>query len=229
MEDLLVNSLRMRPDRILVGEIRRRQEAETLLEAIHTGHSCYATFHANSAQETVDRLTNPPIDIPTTMLPAISMILMQFRNRRTGVRRTFQIAEIMPDGKPNVLQQYDTKRDALVNKAKSKSLFNTLQLFTGMTPREIKHDLDEKQRILKYLVDLQIKNVDDVGRVLAEYYTNPENLRKHVSAKKRLVVPDARTVDAEATASAPTKHAALRTQSAPRKRAPPTKHTRRSR
>ena len=48
MLDLLVNSLRMRPDRILVGEIRRKREAEVLFEAIHTGHSVYATVHANS-------------------------------------------------------------------------------------------------------------------------------------------------------------------------------------
>ena len=76
MEDLLINSLRMRPDRILVGEVRRQKEVETLFEAIHTGHSCYATFHANNAQETVERLTNPPINVPKLMLPAISLVLM---------------------------------------------------------------------------------------------------------------------------------------------------------
>ncbi len=197
MEDLLVNSLRMRPDRILVGEIRRQREAETLFEAIHTGHSCYATFHANSAQETVDRLTNPPIDVPQTMLPAISMIIMQFRNRRTGNRRTFQLAEIQSDGKPNVLQQYDPKKDVLVNKNKSKSLYDTLELYTGMTPHEISKDLAEKQRILKYLVDLQVTSVDDVGRVMAEYYTNPQTLHRYVAQKKRLPAPE-RQVDAEA-------------------------------
>jgi len=198
MGDLLVNSLRMRPDRILVGEIRRQREAETLLEAIHTGHSCYATFHANSAQETVDRLSNPPIAIPKSMLPAISMVIMQFRNRRTGARRTFQIAEMLPDGSPNVLQQYDPKKDVLVNKNKSKSLNETLTLFTGMTPREIGKDLDEKARILKYLIDTNIDSVDGVGRVMAEYYTNPDNLRKYVAARKALPTLEPRKIDAEA-------------------------------
>ncbi|MFH1470377.1 MAG: ATPase, T2SS/T4P/T4SS family, partial [Candidatus Micrarchaeota archaeon] len=46
MLDLMVNSLRMRPDRIVVGEIRRQREAEVLFEAMHTGHSVYATIHA---------------------------------------------------------------------------------------------------------------------------------------------------------------------------------------
>ncbi|MDO8480261.1 MAG: ATPase, T2SS/T4P/T4SS family, partial [Nanoarchaeota archaeon] len=98
MEDLLINSLRMRPDRIIVGEVRKKVQAETLFEAIHTGHSVYSTFHANDADEAVIRITNPPIGLPKNVLPAISLIIVQFRNRRTGVRRTFQLAEIMKDG-----------------------------------------------------------------------------------------------------------------------------------
>ncbi len=190
MQDLLVNSLRMRPDRILVGEIRRRREAETLFEAIHTGHSVYATFHANNAEETVHRLTNPPIDVPKTMLPAISLLITQFRNRRTGLRRTFQIAEILPDATPNVLLQYDAKKDVLVKKNDSKSLFATLELYTGMSRKDIKANLKEKQEVLKYLIDLDIKGVEEVGHVMAEYYTNKELLLKFVRQKKKLPKPD---------------------------------------
>ena len=186
MGDLLVNSLRMRPDRILVGEVRRKVEAETLFEAIHTGHSVYATFHANNADQTVERLTNPPIDVPKVMLPAISLIIVQFRNRRTGTRRTFQIAEILDDATPNILMQYDQKKDELVWKNKSKSLFANLRLYTGMSDAEIKRDLAEKEKVLQYLLKNDITNVDDVGRVIAEYYTDPENMMRHVHANKKL-------------------------------------------
>lgn len=184
MEDLLVNSLRMRPDRILVGEVRRKREAETLFEAIHTGHSCYATFHANDCKETINRLIHPPIEVPKTMMPAISMIINQFRNRRTGMRRTFQVAEILPDSTANVLMQYDPKRDVLVNKAKSRSLFKTLELFTGSSPKEISRDIAEKERILKYMLAHQIKDINKVGQLIAEYYTNQDNLMKYVRSNK---------------------------------------------
>jgi flagellar protein FlaI len=184
MEDLLVNSLRMRPDRVLVGEVRRKKEAETLFEAIHTGHSVYATFHANSADETVQRLVNPPIDVPKSMLPAISLIIIQFRNRRTGKRRTFQIAEILPDASANVLMQYNPKTDKLVEVKKSKALIETLKLFTGYTDAEIKNDLEEKKNILEYLVKQNISTVDGVGRIMAEYYTNKDNLMRHVKENK---------------------------------------------
>lgn len=184
MEDLLVNSLRQRPDRILVGEVRRKKEAETLFEAIHTGHSVYATFHANNAEETVTRLTNPPIDVPKIMLPAISLIIVQFRNRRTGNRRTFQVAEILPDSKPNVIMQYNPKKDKLEKVGKSKSLITTLKLYTGFTDSEINKDLNEKKKILEYLVKQKIETVDGVGRIMAEYYTNKENLMKYVKKNK---------------------------------------------
>ena len=185
MEDLLVNSLRMRPDRIIVGEVRRKREAETLFEAIHTGHSVYATFHANNAEETVQRLTNPPIDVPKIMLPAISLIIVQFRNRRLGTRRTFQIAEILEDSRVNILLQYDQKKDNLVKKNPSKSLFNNLKLYTGMNDAEIHRDLAEKEKVLNYLVKNQILDVDAVGRIIAEYYTDKNNLMKFVNANKK--------------------------------------------
>ncbi|MBN1156768.1 CpaF family protein [Candidatus Woesearchaeota archaeon] len=186
MADLLVNSLRMRPDRILVGEVRRQREAETLFEAIHTGHSCYATFHANNAKETVERFLNPPINVPSMVLPAMSLIITQFRNRRTGTRRTFQVAEILPDSTPNVLMQYDPKKDVLVDKNKSTSLMDSLEMYTGYTLKEITESLREREAILKYLVDLNIDHIDDVGKVIAEYYTDKGNLFAHVRKKQKL-------------------------------------------
>jgi len=184
MLDLLVNSLRMRPDRILVGEIRRQREAEVLFEAIHTGHSVYATVHANSVSETITRLTSPPINTPKSMLPAISLLLVQYRNRRTGIRRTFQLAEILPDASANILMQLDVRKDVMNLVNKSISLVDTLQMFTGMSSKEIDADLEEKKIILNWLVKQQVKTVDSVGRIMAEYYTAKDNLMKFVKANK---------------------------------------------
>lgn len=186
MLDLLVNSLRQRPDRLIVGEIRRKREAEVLFEAIHTGHSVYATVHANDAYETITRLTNPPIEIPKNMLPAISMIIVQYRNRRTGVRKTFQIAEILPNAEPNVLIQLDIRKGILKKVANSKALIGTIELFTGFTRSELNKSLSEKEAVLKWLVKNNINTVDTVGRAMAEYYTNKDNLMNYVKRNKLL-------------------------------------------
>lgn len=171
MLDLLVNSLRMRPDRIIVGEIRRKKEAEVLLEAMHTGHSVYATIHANNAEETITRLTNPPIDIPKQMISALSLILVQNRNRRTGKRRTLQIAEIMPDGDPRVLLRYNAQKDIIERIAESEVMVDRLQLYTGMSREEIEFDIKQKIQILKWLVRKGVEDVDQIGLTIAKYYT----------------------------------------------------------
>lgn len=170
MLDLVVNSLRMRPDRILVGEIRRQREAEVLFEAMHTGHSVYATIHANNAAETIVRLTSPPINIAKFTLSALSMILAQNRNRRTGMRRTLQIAEMKENGDAEVLMQLDIQKDALVKLREPKRLYEILNLYTGLSPADIEKDLAEKAKILKWFVKQNITDVHQIGLIMAKYY-----------------------------------------------------------
>ncbi len=172
MLDLVVNSLRMRPDRIVVGEIRRKREAEVLFEAMHTGHSVYGTFHANDAREAILRLTNPPIDVPKMLMPALSIILVQSRNRRTGVRRTFQLAEIVESGDANVLYQLDLKENRFKKVTEWTKLMETLNLFTGMTWEDVKKDLEHKKALIKHLIREDMTNINDLGLFFAMYYNN---------------------------------------------------------
>jgi flagellar protein FlaI len=187
MEDLLVNSLRMRPDRIIVGEVRKREQAETLFEAIHTGHSCYATFHANNAEEAIIRLTNPPVSVPKTMMPAVSLLIVQFRNRRSGARRTFQIAEVKGDGDCNVLFQYNAKTDAMDAVGKSTTFFQTLQLYTGSSMEDLNEMMAEKIKVMKYLVKNDLRSIEQVGKIMALYYTDNDYLMKKVIPKNIIV------------------------------------------
>ncbi len=170
MLDLLVNSLRMRPDRIVVGEIRRRKEAEVLLEAMHTGHSVYATIHANNADEVIVRLTNPPIELPKPMISSLGLICVQNRNRRTGKRRTLQIAEVLPSGDPNVILQLNAQDDVLEKLNKSKVVYKRLQLYTGLTIDQLQKDLEEKKKVLHWLIDSKLFDITSVGKVMSHYY-----------------------------------------------------------
>ena len=180
MLDLIVNSLRMRPDRIVVGEIRRQREAETLFEAMHTGHSVYATLHANDTEETINRLVNPPINVPKSSLPAISMVIIMYRNRRTGIRRVFQVSEIEKDSSAKVIMQYDLRSDKISKINKSSRLIPELQLQTGLTEQEINNDLKEKSLILSWLVKNNIDSVDEIGKVVATYYRDKEKIMRMI-------------------------------------------------
>lgn len=189
MLDLVVNSLRQRPDRIIVGEIRRQREAEVLFEAMHTGHSVYATLHANNAKETVDRLTNPPINLPKSVLSALSLLLVQNRNRRTGKRRTLQMAEIMETGDPSVFMQMDVHSDTLKKTGEMTRTMGTLNLYTGLTNEEVRKDLAEKTEILRWIVKNNINDVHEIGVVMAKYYVGGINL-KNLDALRAVIQRD---------------------------------------
>ncbi|RME52878.1 hypothetical protein D6783_03640 [Candidatus Woesearchaeota archaeon] len=170
MLDLLVNALRMRPDRIIVGEIRRQREAQVLLEAMHTGHSVYGTIHANNADETITRLTNPPIDIPKPLISAISMLVVQNRNRRTGKRRTLQLAEVLPNGDVRVLLRLNVQKDKIEQVNHSTVTLEKLKLYTGLGEEEIFKDLQQKKSVLQWMVNKGIEDVHQIGIIISKYY-----------------------------------------------------------
>ncbi|MEK6923754.1 MAG: ATPase, T2SS/T4P/T4SS family [Candidatus Micrarchaeota archaeon] len=179
MLDLMVNSLRMRPDRIVLGEIRRQREAEVLFEAMHTGHSVYSTLHADDASQVRNRLTTPPINLPESMLGALHLIVVQYRQRRAGVRRTFEIAEVVPSDNSvsmNILYKWDAREDKLVKVGDSLRVFSDLSMHTGLTTKEIMQDLSEKQVVIDGLISENLAKVGDVGRVIARYYREPQEV-----------------------------------------------------
>jgi len=176
MLDLLVNSLRMRPDRIIVGEIRKQREAEILFEAMHTGHSVYATLHADNAQETITRLTTPPINIPRETIDSLAGIVVQFRHRRLNIRRTLEFAEVRKGGGINVLSRWDLKKDKIMDVGEMDVLASTLNLYAGLTKKEIDSDIAEKSDILQWMVRKKYRGVNSVGSIVSHYYMNPEEV-----------------------------------------------------
>jgi len=170
MLDLVVNSLRMRPDRILVGEIRRKQEAEVLFEAMHTGHSVYGTLHANNIRETINRLTQPPIGLPKQILSALSLIAVQHINRRNGKRRTLQIGEVMHNGDAKPIMQLDIVKDTLEKISDPTAIFETLKLYIGLSKEDVEKDISEKIGILKWMVRNNITDINKIGTIMSRYY-----------------------------------------------------------
>ncbi|QGA80998.1 type II/IV secretion system ATPase subunit [Candidatus Nanohalobium constans] len=178
MQDLLVNSLRMRPDRILVGEIRRKRQAEVLFEAMQTGHSVYSTLHADTAETTIKRMTHPPIDVPETVVGAVDLNVVMFRDRRRNFRRVLEIAEVIDEGedlKPHTIYDWGSQEDTFYKQGESEQVKDKLSRLTGMTEDEINEDIQNKKMILKWLVENEVDDLDRVGRVVAEYYNNEDS------------------------------------------------------
>jgi pilus assembly protein CpaF len=101
--DLVRNALRMRPDRIIIGEVRGA-EAFDMLQAMNTGHDgSLSTIHANTTRDALTRIENmvqmgqpnlPLKAIRTQVVSAVDLIV-QVERMRDGVRRVTQITEVM--------------------------------------------------------------------------------------------------------------------------------------
>ncbi|UCD21076.1 MAG: CpaF family protein [archaeon] len=176
MLDLLVNSLRMRPDRIILGEVRKHETAEVLFEAMHTGHSVYSTVHANTSSETVARLVNPPISIPPNLLKAVDLNVVMFRERRRGIRRVFQLTELIPDEtdkngvKPNILYRWEPSSDKIISHASTLRFFEDMSRHTGMSFSQINKDLKEKKEFIEHLVKNNIREMNSIGKMIQDFY-----------------------------------------------------------
>jgi pilus assembly protein CpaF len=100
--DLVRNALRMRPDRIIIGEVRSG-EAFDMLQAMNTGHDgSMSTVHANTTRDALTRIENmvqmgnmglPSRAIRTQIVGAVHMIV-QVERQRDGGRRVIQVTEV---------------------------------------------------------------------------------------------------------------------------------------
>ncbi len=175
MLDLLINSLRMRPDRIILGEMRKQEEAMVLFEAMHTGHSVYATVHADSGAETISRLVNPPINVPSNLLKAVNLNIVMFRDRKKEIRRVFQVAEFeveKNEAKANILYRWIPEEDEIVRHSESSRFFEDLTRHTGMSQAEIQKDMEQKKKLFLWMMHHEMRSLNDLGKVMNLYYRN---------------------------------------------------------
>ena len=177
MDDCLKSSLRMRPDRIIVGEVRG-PEASTLLTAMNTGHdgSC-GSLHSNTAAETVTRLCSAPMNVPPIMLTGLDLIIMQSRVHRDGsmVRRITEVAEIsgMEGDKPrlNPIWKYDPTTDTTKETGVPSKFRETLCASAGIKPSDFETAVQMREDILLRLCSKGTRSIEDVTKVFQSYYS----------------------------------------------------------
>jgi flagellar protein FlaI len=180
--DLLRESLRQRPDYLIVGEVRGR-EAYVLFQQIATGHSSMSTIHADSIERLVDRITTPPISLPANLIEALDLIVFVVRIKygSTYVRRINSIYEILGFDREknfpiiNEIFRWKASNDTFEAINPSIVLKKISQQY-GVSEQILQKEMSNRTKILNWMLDNNIEDYMDVSKIIKIYYSNPEDV-----------------------------------------------------
>ena len=179
MFDLLIASLRSRPDYIIVGEIRGK-EANVTFQAMQTGHPVISTFHARDLKSMVQRLTGDPINIPIAFMDNLNLVLFQAPVYVDGKveRRVLNVTEIIryEDTIGKMLSKQVFRWNNVKDKHEFRGLYNSnileekiAKLLGLKNKREIYQILDERKRILDKMIELEIFDDERIIKAFDSY------------------------------------------------------------
>ncbi|MFW5746351.1 MAG: type II/IV secretion system ATPase subunit [Nanoarchaeota archaeon] len=179
-QDLLIASLRSRPNYIIVGEIRG-EEGNIAFQAMQTGHPVMSTFHAGDPKTMIQRVTSPPINVPIAFVDNLNICLIQQAVSHHGhmIRRVLSITELerfyAPEQKMVTRQVFEW--DPVNDVHNFRGLFNSYVLeskiarMIGMSDtRKIYDEINKRKRILQMLTEHKIFNYFDVWEIIKNYH-----------------------------------------------------------
>jgi flagellar protein FlaI len=180
--ELLRESIRQRPDYIIVGEVRGK-EAYILFQQMSIGHPALATIHSENMERLVDRLTTKPIELPANLLSSLDIIIFTNRLKYRGnfVRRVTEIHEVLyfdeKSKKPvtNLVFKWNPKKDVIEPLEKS-YILKEIADHIGEKEEEILEELIRRANVLKWMKENKIEDFREVYKILNLYYTSPNKL-----------------------------------------------------
>ena len=182
MGALLKNSLRMRPDRVIVGEVRSA-EAETLFVAMDIGLAgSMGTLHANNARETTIRLMGEPMNVPLRMIPLLDLIIVCNRIFSKGkmIRRVTQIAEV--SGIEGEIVQlgdlfyYDVSTDSIKRTNYPIILLEKMARECGISKKRLNTELLIREKVLEFMLANDIRAQKDVIDFFQMYHSDQKEI-----------------------------------------------------
>jgi len=178
MQSLITDTLRMRPDRVIVGEVRNTEEVHAFIDTLLAGQGkgSYATFHAQSGEEALTRLRK--LGVMEIDVSSIDLIIIQRRwnsidlkkKTRNELRRIVEISEVKESKDKielNKIFDFDYRKDSLIECGDSKKLLEKIGRTFKLNPKGIKNELRKREQ---FLLKLPKKDLP-----LEEFCKNLEN------------------------------------------------------
>ncbi|MEO2154670.1 MAG: type II/IV secretion system ATPase subunit [Nanoarchaeota archaeon] len=174
--DLLKASLRQNPDYLIVGEVRG-EETNVLFQGMASGHSSFATFHANSMESVIARLTTPPINLPESLIGLLDFVILTVKTKeKRVVKLVYEVFQEKRKVNYQILASYDFSSNGYYFNHNSK-VFEKISNFFGLHINELWHEVKLRALILNKLKYLNI-DWKTFSELINLYYVNREHLFK---------------------------------------------------
>ncbi|MGD0396278.1 MAG: type II/IV secretion system ATPase subunit [Nitrososphaerales archaeon] len=177
--DLVKAAMRMRPDILVVGEVRG-EEAYVLFQAISTGHGGLCTLHADDAASALQRLVSEPMNVPKAFIPFLDLTFVVRRisvptpgGGFKAVRRIVSIDEIITDQELNKVFRWDPRTDTFKASYDKSPKLEKISRDTGMPMEEMLKEIDRRALILRWVQQKGIRNFKELSPILELYISRP--------------------------------------------------------
>ncbi|MCR4337763.1 MAG: ATPase, T2SS/T4P/T4SS family, partial [Candidatus Omnitrophica bacterium] len=179
LAELVKNSLRMRPERIVIGEVRG-EEARDMMTAANVGKYCIGTVHALTSREAIIRLQNEPMNIPEELIRLVDVfiILKRYHVEDKVFRVIDEVSETSGMEQEKVLLshifKYDYESKLLKPIGTSTVYRDRLAQQAGLMAKDIMIEVQMRAFLLKQLVEKGLTTLREVTSFCRAYSRNPD-------------------------------------------------------
>jgi archaeal flagellar protein FlaI len=184
LEALVKNALRMRPEMLIIGEVRGA-EANDMIAAMNVGKIGLSTIHASSTRDIINRLIRAPMNVPKETISVIDalIVLSTVHENKIPVRKIVQISEVA-GLETNVLlsdlYKFDYKTHSDSEILSSVTYRDNLATLLGINPADVIAEEKVRAQILERLNKIGKRDIRSIGETVRDYYDNPEDTLKRI-------------------------------------------------
>ena len=183
MYDLIKSGVRHRPDYIVVGEIRG-SEAYVMFQAMATGHGGLCTMHADSLNSATKRLQQKPMDIPPAYISLMNcaIVIRRITDLSTGQssRKAITVEEIKDFESYHSAFHWNPKTDFFESDLQNSTLLKKIGQQAGNEMEEVLKEYNRRIKILKWMLEHDIRDFKKVSDVVGKYYRDPKALMQKI-------------------------------------------------
>ncbi len=189
LADLVKNSLRMRPERIVVGEVRG-EEAQDMMTAMNIGKYCMGTIHASAAREAIIRLQNEPMNIPETLVNLIDVFitLVKFHVKHEVFRVVSEIAETAGLEQKKVLLstiwRHDYEKRVFIEQSPTSVFRDKIARASGTEALDVIKELRMRAEIMKCLDNKNMDKMEDASKFFRFYNKDADGALESIGLNK---------------------------------------------